>query len=129
MSARLFDDGPEPEPEPEEELEAEVPADAPLAERMRPRSVEEVVGQKRLLSEGGLLRRVLGDREALRCALVTPQAQSHSALLQKAQHTVLRELTPRAPLCGHPSARRVERSLMAAERCILIDLARVRITG
>lgn len=59
MSARLFDDGPEPEPEPEEELEAEVPADAPLAERMRPRSVEEVVGQKRLLSEGGLLRRVL----------------------------------------------------------------------
>ena len=36
-----------------------------------------------------LLRRVLGDREALRCALVTPQAQSHTALLQKAQHTKL----------------------------------------
>lgn len=38
---------------------AAAPADAPLADRLRPRSIDEVVGQRALLGERGLLRRVL----------------------------------------------------------------------
>ena len=38
---------------------APAPADAPLAERMRPRSLEEVTGQEHLLEEGGVLRTML----------------------------------------------------------------------
>jgi putative ATPase len=34
-------------------------ADAPLAERMRPRTLDEVVGQRQLLGEGKLLRRLI----------------------------------------------------------------------
>ena len=37
----------------------DAPADAPLAERMRPRTLEEYVGQEHLVGEGKLLRRVL----------------------------------------------------------------------
>ena len=36
-----------------------VPKDAPLAVRMRPRSLEEVTGQEHLLGEGKLLRRTI----------------------------------------------------------------------
>ncbi|MEO0650139.1 MAG: replication-associated recombination protein A [Planctomycetota bacterium] len=38
---------------------APAPADAPLAERMRPRTLDEVVGQAALLGEGGVLRGML----------------------------------------------------------------------
>ena len=41
----------------------EVRAAAPLAERMRPRSLDEVVGQKAVVGEGSLLRRVLAGGE------------------------------------------------------------------
>ena len=43
------------------ELESEgtLPADAPLAARMRPRSLEEYVGQSHILGEGKLLRRAI----------------------------------------------------------------------
>src|ERR1044071_10215091 len=52
-SRSLFsDDAPEPAPE------AAV-ADTPLAERMRPRSLAEFVGQSHLVGEGRLLRRLL----------------------------------------------------------------------
>ena len=44
------------EPEP---LDAEVPGDAPLAERMRPRTLEEFVGQQHLIGPGRWLRRVV----------------------------------------------------------------------
>src|SRR5579885_1681370 len=36
---------------------AKVAADAPLAERMRPRTIDEVVGQEKILGTGKLLRR------------------------------------------------------------------------
>lgn len=49
MTGSLF-----PEPPP--------PRDAPLAERMRPRSLDEVVGQEHLLAPGGFLHRVLESR-------------------------------------------------------------------
>ena len=39
--------------------DAGLPADAPLAARMRPRSLEEYVGQGHILSEGKLLRRAI----------------------------------------------------------------------
>src|SRR5438046_2011303 len=42
---------------------APAPPDAPLATRMRPRSLEEFVGQERLLAPGSALRRAVeGDR-------------------------------------------------------------------
>lgn len=44
---------------PEEGGESEVRSDAPLAVRMRPRTIDEVIGQEHLLSEGNLLRRVI----------------------------------------------------------------------
>ena len=34
------------------------PPDAPLADRLRPRSLDEVVGQDHLLGEGGPIRRM-----------------------------------------------------------------------
>jgi len=45
--------------------EAGPPADAPLAERMRPRSLDEYVGQGHLLGEGKLIRRLVGGKAAL----------------------------------------------------------------
>ena len=41
------------------DLFAKPAPDAPLAERMRPRSLDEIVGQKRLLGEGAPLRRAI----------------------------------------------------------------------
>ena len=49
---RLFS---EPEPSPEGEL----PPDAPLATRMRPRTLDDLVGQERLLAPGSALRRAI----------------------------------------------------------------------
>jgi putative ATPase len=50
----LFDDQ-----EPERVEEGMPPADAPLAERMRPRTLDEVVGQEAVVGEGGYLRRAI----------------------------------------------------------------------
>jgi putative ATPase len=44
-----------------EEPEGAVAADAPLAERMRPRTLEEFVGQAHLVGEGRLVRRLIED--------------------------------------------------------------------
>lgn len=58
MTAALFDDD-DPRGRDREDPVAEAPADAPLAERVRPRRAEEVFGQSHLLGEGKLLQRVL----------------------------------------------------------------------
>jgi putative ATPase len=50
-SESLFADEPEPEAPPD--------ASAPLAERIRPRTLEEFVGQRHLVGEGRVLRRVI----------------------------------------------------------------------
>ena len=50
----LFDDDPETE-----SALADAAPDAPLAERMRPRSLDEVAGQDHLLTDGGVLRTML----------------------------------------------------------------------
>ena len=51
VTESLFADEPEPEPPPD--------TTAPLAERMRPRTLEEFVGQRHLVGEGRVLRRVI----------------------------------------------------------------------
>ncbi|HED65476.1 MAG TPA: replication-associated recombination protein A [Planctomycetes bacterium] len=48
MSGGLFDDGPGPDP-------FAVPADAPLAERMRPATLDAFLGQRHLVGEGRIL--------------------------------------------------------------------------
>jgi len=55
VSGSLFGE----DPAEQDPLELEPPADAPLAERMRPRSLDEYVGQGHLVGEGKLLRRVI----------------------------------------------------------------------
>lgn len=55
MPRSLFDDQ-EPDPRPEE---ASKSAASPLAERMRPRDLSEVVGQEKVVGEGGFLRRAI----------------------------------------------------------------------
>src|ERR1700729_2255483 len=53
---RLF-----PEGEADDTAVDELPADAPLATRLRPRTVDELVGQERLLAPGSSLRRAIED--------------------------------------------------------------------
>ena len=55
---RLFDDEPEPEPD-EVEDGAALDGAAPLAERMRPRSLDEYVGQAHIVGPGTVLRRII----------------------------------------------------------------------
>ena len=47
--------------EPDDPPEVEAGPDAPLAERMRPRTLEEFVGQSHLVGEGRLVRRLIED--------------------------------------------------------------------
>jgi putative ATPase len=61
----LFDDEPEPGPEP---ALPEVDPAAPLAARMRPRTLEEFVGQQHIVGEGTLLRRSI-ERDQLPSAI------------------------------------------------------------
>src|SRR6186997_838612 len=57
MPRTLFDDQ-QPEPGPRQQ-ETPPGAPDPLAERMRPRSLAEVVGHREVLGEGGFLRRAI----------------------------------------------------------------------
>jgi putative ATPase len=56
MGDQLFDTGAEGPATPDREGEVGAPADAPLAVRMRPRSLDELVGQEHILGEGSALR-------------------------------------------------------------------------
>ena len=58
MPRTLFDDQ-QPEPGPSRREEATPGAPDPLAERMRPRALSEVVGHREVLGEGGFLRRAI----------------------------------------------------------------------
>ncbi|MEM8961188.1 MAG: replication-associated recombination protein A [Acidobacteriota bacterium] len=59
MTGSLFDDLPQAEPARETREPASVPADSPLAERMRPRGLDEVVGHESVVGEHGFLRRAI----------------------------------------------------------------------
>ncbi|MFL6262129.1 MAG: replication-associated recombination protein A [Thermoanaerobaculia bacterium] len=58
MPRSLFDDQ-EPEPPRPSQEDASKAAASPLAERMRPRDLSEVVGQEKVVGEGGFLRRAI----------------------------------------------------------------------
>ena len=67
MSASLFDDDPKPEPG---GAGAREPArDAPLADRMRPRTLDEVVGQDHILAPGRPLREAI-ERDLLQSIIL-----------------------------------------------------------
>src|SRR5215213_4518079 len=55
----LFDDQEPPRQDTEARREETLPAASPLAERIRPRSLEEVVGHQKLLGPEGFLRRAI----------------------------------------------------------------------
>jgi putative ATPase len=57
MARSLFDDQ-EP-PEPVTRAPASAPASSPLAERIRPRTLDEVAGQEKVVGPGGFLRRAI----------------------------------------------------------------------
>jgi putative ATPase len=58
MPRSLFDDQ-EPEPSRPSREETSKAAASPLAERMRPRNLSEVIGQEKVVGEGGFLRRAI----------------------------------------------------------------------
>ena len=58
MPRSLFDDQEPPEPT-SPSREETTRGVSPLAERMRPRTLEEVVGQEKVVGEGGFLRRAI----------------------------------------------------------------------
>jgi putative ATPase len=75
MEGRLFDEG-------DEAAETRVvpAAEAPLAVRMRPRSLEEIVGQDRLLAEGSALRTAVDAREPHSAILYGPPGTGKTTL-------------------------------------------------
>ena len=76
----LFDDASPPSPE--------IPADAPLPYRMRPRTLDELVGQEHLLGEGKLLRRVLAANRLMSLIFYGPPGTGKTALAHVLAATV-----------------------------------------
>ncbi|HEX5713083.1 MAG TPA: AAA family ATPase, partial [Solirubrobacterales bacterium] len=56
MDEQLFDTSAEGATQPDRRAGDAIPADAPLAVRMRPRSLEELVGQEHVVGEGSACR-------------------------------------------------------------------------
>ena len=72
---RLF-----PEGEADDTAVDELPADAPLATRLRPRTVDELVGQERLLAPGSALRRAIEDGHPHSMILYGPPGSGKTTL-------------------------------------------------
>jgi putative ATPase len=101
---RLFDT---PEPEPRDDGIPE-PADGPLAARMRPRSLDEYVGQGHLLGEGSALRTALESGRPHSMILYGPPGTGKTTLARlAAEHAdaVFEELS--AVQVGAPQVREV----------------------
>jgi len=75
MDARLFDQGDEAET-----TRDVPPSEAPLAVRMRPRSLDELVGQGHLLAEGSALRTAVETREPHSAILYGPPGTGKTTL-------------------------------------------------
>src|SRR5690606_35642775 len=116
----LFEAPREPEPEDEPQIRrqpvAAGGADAPLAARMRPASLDEVVGQQRLLEPGAPLRRLVEGSGAASVVLYGPPGTGKTTL---------------ASLISGATGRRFEAlsALSAGGKDVraLIDLARRRL--
>src|SRR5688500_19999956 len=75
MEGQLFSDADEAEP-----TRAVPAAEAPLAVRMRPRSLEELVGQEHLLADGSALRTAVETREPHSAILFGPPGSGKTTL-------------------------------------------------
>src|SRR4051794_41863407 len=73
---RLFDAGEAAAPEP--------PADGPLAVRLRPRTLDDVVGQRHLLGEGSALRTALESGQPHSMILYGPPATRKTTIARPA---------------------------------------------
>ena len=78
---RLFD---APEEPPEETRPSDAPSDGPLAARMRPRTLEDFVGQEHLLGEGSALRAALESGRAHSMVLFGPPGTGKTTLARLA---------------------------------------------
>lgn len=96
----------------------------PLAERMRPRSLDDMVGQRRLLSEGSALRRAIESGRLHSMILWGPPGCGKTTLsLLLAQYGEARFHAISAVLSGLPQVREVlaeaERAFQAGQRTLL----------
>ncbi|WP_395787894.1 replication-associated recombination protein A [Aquimonas sp.] len=105
-------------------LFAEPDALKPLAERMRPASLEDVVGQTRLLAEGSAFRRAVQSGRLHSMVLWGPPGCGKTTLaLLLANYAEARFESMSAVLCGLPEVRKVlaaaEARFTAGERTLL----------
>jgi len=107
---------------------AEAPRDAPLADRMRPRVLEEFVGQERLVGEGRVLRRVLEGEHAQSLILWGPPGSGKTTLARLiAAKSGLRFVPFSAVLSGVKEVRQVmaraqaERRATGARTLLFVD--------
>ncbi|HTX33255.1 MAG TPA: replication-associated recombination protein A [Solirubrobacteraceae bacterium] len=107
---QLFDTG--------EPAASQVPADAPLATRLRPRTLEEFVGQDRLLAPGSALRRAIEEGHAHSMILHGPPGSGKTTLA-------------RLIAAGTDAALEEESAVQAgrAEVRAVIERARERLSG
>jgi putative ATPase len=105
-----------PDPTPRDKRSAATPADAPLAERMRPATLEEVVGQEHVLGPGKMLALLLESQLKQSLLLWGPPGVGKTTLARLiAQRSELRFTPFSAVLSGIKEVREVM-SEAAAER-------------
>lgn len=123
MSDGLFDLG-GPEPLRADSGPVEPPPNAPLAVRMRPRSLDEVVGQQHLLQQGSPLRRLVDGSGAASLILYGPPGTGKTTLASLISHATGRRFEALSALsAGVKEVRAVidvaRRSAMRGEQTVL----------